>query len=266
MPLLSWLTDPHLNFLTPGAMRDFAHHLAEQCPDGLVITGDIAESPSVTSLMEILDQTLRCPVYFVLGNHDYYFGSIGETRERVRSWARQTTRCRWLPDSGVISLSDSTALVGHGAWSDGRVGDFMGSPIWINDYRHIADLVCDSKQELHRRLKELGDEGADAIGELLSEALESHRHVIVATHSPPFAEACWHDGKAEVGEWTPHFTCEAVGRRLVEIMETRTHQSLQVICGHTHGEGQVQIRPNIHVRTGGAIYEAPDLQSPIVYI
>jgi predicted MPP superfamily phosphohydrolase len=260
---LSWLTDPHLNFLRPPVMEAFSDHLADSCSDALIISGDIAEAPSILPLMDILDRKLGCPIYFVLGNHDYYRGSITDTRDRVRTWSRQSRRTRWLPDIGVTSLTEETALIGHGSWSDGRVGDFMGSSVWINDYRYIHELTCNTRNEVHRRIMELGDEAADYLETILEEALQTHRHVLLVTHSPPFAEACWHEGKAVVNDWTPHFTCQAVGQRLVEVMDAHPDQSLQVVCGHTHGEGEVQIRPNIHVRTGGAEYNAPQLQEPI---
>jgi Icc protein len=263
MPNLSWLTDPHLNFLRPPVMQAFAEYLGESCSEALIISGDIAEAPSLLPLLEILDREISCPIYFVLGNHDYYFGSVANTREKVREWSRQSRRTRWLPDAGVISLSADTALIGHGAWSDGRVGDFMGSSVWINDYRHIHELRCDSREEVHQRIMALGDEAADYLETVLEEALQTHRSVLLVTHSPPFAEACWHEGKAVVNDWTPHFTCQAVGQRLEKVMKAHADRDLQVVCGHTHGEGEVQIQANIHVRTGGAVYAAPRLQEPI---
>lgn len=265
MPQISWVTDPHLNFLKPEALHAFTDELAAQCRNALLITGDIAESPSITPLMDVLDQKLSCPIYFVLGNHDYYFGNIDETRRRVRAWSHQSRRSHWLPDTGVISLSEQTALIGHGAWSDGRAGDFMGSQIHLNDYRHIADLVCDSKQELHHRLIQLATEAADYLEQTLKEALRNHNHVILGTHSPPFAEACWHDGRAEINEWTPHFTCVTVGERLIQVMKAHPNHTLEVVCGHTHGQGEVSMLPNLRVLTGGAEYLAPELQHPILF-
>jgi Icc protein len=34
-----------------------------------------------------------------------------------------------------------------------------------------------------------------------------------------------------------------------------------VLCGHTHGEGDINILPNLRVVTGGARYGAPIFQS-----
>ena len=38
---------------------------------------------------------------------------------------------------------------------------------------------------------------------------------------------------------------------------------LTVLCGHTHGAGEVKILPNLLVKTGGAEYKKPELQNPI---
>ena len=35
---------------------------------------------------------------------------------------------------------------------------------------------------------------------------------------------------------------------------------MTVLCGHTHGEGQAQILPNLKVLTGGAKYGEPRVQ------
>ena len=53
----------------------------------------------------------------------------------------------------------------------------------------------------------------------ITAAFADHRHVIVVTHVPPFVEACWYQGQATLNEWTPHFSCKAVGDRLLKIAD-----------------------------------------------
>src|SRR6202034_3532252 len=81
MKTLAWLTDPHLNFLGHEAIDSFCASLAEQAADAFLITGDIGEAPNVAVYLNILDNHLARPLYFVLGNHDFYRGSIGSVRE-----------------------------------------------------------------------------------------------------------------------------------------------------------------------------------------
>ncbi len=263
---LSWLTDPHLDFLRPGALDAFVEELSGQQRAGLLLTGDIAEATSLVRIMERLDRALPGPIWFVLGNHDYYGGSIDRTRDQVRRWCGQSRHSHWLPDAGVVSLTKTTALVGHGGWGDGGYGDFLGSPIILNDYRMIEGLRLTElgRDGLFEQLQYQGRAAAATLRPLLEAALASHREVLLITHVPPFVEACWHDGRATLNEWTPHFTCRAVGELLLELMDRHTDRQLRVLCGHTHSPGVAQLRPNLVVHTGGATYGQPALQPTVV--
>ena len=262
MRQLDWLTDPHLDFLRPEALDAFIERLAQGPGDGLLISGDIAESTTLINLLQRLDQEVSKPIWFVLGNHDYYRSSITRTRERVRQWSQQSRHTRWLPSEGVVSLSPCTALVGHGGWGDGGYGDFLASSVRLNDYRFIEELRFHDlgKVRLHQRLLELGRDAAQSLRPALEEALRSHRKVILLTHVPPFVESCWHEGEAKLNEWTPHFTCQAMGTMLLDVMAAHPARSLTVLCGHTHSSGTAQLRPNLTVHTGGAEYGRPALE------
>ena len=46
---LAWITDPHFNFLPPFEARAFGQYVAKETAcDAVVLTGDIAESKSLT--------------------------------------------------------------------------------------------------------------------------------------------------------------------------------------------------------------------------
>ena len=77
---LAWITDPHLNFLDQEAVYSFCAALAQEKADAFLITGDIGEAPNVAVYLNILDNHLGRPIYFVLGNHDFYRGSIAQVR------------------------------------------------------------------------------------------------------------------------------------------------------------------------------------------
>ena len=261
--MYAWTTDPHLNFVNAEALHAFIAQAASLDVDGLFITGDIAEADSVIPQLNALNQGTPFPLYFVLGNHDYYGSSIASVRQRITQWSRQTDDVYWLPESGVISLSESTALVGHGGWGDGRIGDFLNSNIRLNDYVHIEDLVdCDNQERL-RRLNDLGTEAANRLEVYLRAALDGHQSVVVLTHVPPYLESCWYQGQIQCNEWTPHFTCGAMGDMLSDVAQAYPHGRIRVLCGHTHHGGRAQIRPNLIVDTGDAHYGSPHFQTPI---
>ncbi len=263
MRQLTWVTDIHLNFLRLEEIKFFCHQITQNNTHILLISGDIAESDSLVEYLKILDSQLNIPIYFVLGNHDFYRGSISQTRQMVMEVSQNSANLKWLPSIGVVPLNSETCLVGHDGWSDGRFGDFFGSEVWLNDYILIDELRNLSRTSLFAKLNELGDESADYFRQILPIALQKHNRIIVLTHVPPFKESCWYDGKISDENWLPHFSSQAVGEVLYEIMLNNPQKMMTVLCGHTHGKGEVQILPNLIVKTGGADYGKPELQNPI---
>lgn len=263
MKRATWLTDPHLNFLSLPEINAFLDRVAGTQPDAVLLGGDIGEAPSLLAYLDVMDQRLACPVYFVLGNHDYYHGSLEQVERLAVLYAGQSKHLIYLPQAGVIELTPETALVGHGGWGDGRCGDYENSWVMLNDFFLIDELTRLSKAERLRRLHQLGDEAAASVREALRGAFETHRRAILLTHVPPFQEACWHQGRISDDNFLPYFTCKAVGDALREIMQARPDRELLVLCGHTHGEGTAQILDNLRVLTGGTEYGAPEIQAVV---
>ena len=260
---LAWATDVHLNFLSADGLDAFCDAVAHQEADALLITGDIAEAKSVELLLSVLAAELKLPLYFVLGNHDYYHGNIAEVRERMEALSRRSRWLRWLPAAGVVELTADAALIGVDGWADGRLGDYERSDVMLNDYLLIEDLAGLDKAGRLEKMNRLGDVEAAQLEAVLAEALGRYRQVIVATHVPPFVEASWNDGRISGDDWLPHFTCRAVGDVLVRGAVARPRRVMSVLCGHTHGEGRAQLLPNLEVRTGGAEYGEPRVQAVI---
>ena len=40
-----------------------------------------------------------------------------------------------------MTLTKDTCLIGHDGWADGRLGDFSGSKVLLNDYVEIKNFV-----------------------------------------------------------------------------------------------------------------------------
>ena len=260
MERVAWLTDIHLNFLWEADLTAFCHQVSDCGADALLIGGDIAEANTLEKLLGRVADAVGVPIYFVLGNHDYYRGSIERVRESMQTIADRNPLLRWLPAHGVVELSATTSLIGHGGWGDGRCGDFTGSTVMLNDYRLIKELSDINPTTRLERLHTLGDEAAAYLRRVLVDALARTSKVILLTHVPPFRETCWHDGKISDDEWLPHFTCKAVGDAIAEVMAEHPEQQLLVMCGHTHGSGETLVLPNLVVKTGAAEYGAPAIQ------
>lgn len=80
MTTLTWLTDIHLNFLDYDERTVFYQQIIKASGDAVVITGDICEAQSVAEVLMEMAQAVQKPIYFVLGNHDYYHGSVSQVR------------------------------------------------------------------------------------------------------------------------------------------------------------------------------------------
>lgn len=255
-----WLTDVHLNFLSQEQVAGFLASVNEARPDAVLIGGDIAESHDVVEYLEWIDRAIDAPVYFVLGNHDYYYGSIDEVRREVAQCAAESRHLRLLSVSPPVELTPLHGLVGHDGWADARLGDYERSLVSMVDYKLIRELAGLSKQDRWPVLKALADEAAAHICVVLPAALDRYAHVFLLTHVPPLREACWHEGQISDDQWAPHFTCKAMGDALLEIMRSRPDRRLTVLCGHTHGSGEAHPLANFEILTGGASYGAPRIQ------
>lgn len=263
---LAWATDIHIDLLDAVLRADFADSIAATTADALVISGDIATSRTLERLLPQLGDRLARPIYFVLGNHDFYRGNIAAVRAAAREMTRTSRWLRWLPDIDAVELAPGVGMLGHDGWSDGRLGDYAKSRVTIHDYKLIDDLANIDRDVRLGRLNALGDEAAAYVRAALPAALERFQKVVFVTHVPPFREACWYEGTLCDDDWLPHFSCQAVGEALREVMMSRADRELLVLCGHTHGGGTAQVLPNLTVRTGGAEYGRPVVQDVLEFV
>ena len=256
----AWLTDIHLNH-APDRVQELLDSIDATEADAVLLGGDIAETPEAIGWLERFAVELDRPIYFVLGNHDFYHGSIPQLRGAISDLSLRVENLHYLPSAGVVELMSDAALIGHDGWGDARVGDFDNSTVALNDYRLIEELSGIDQQTRKARLHALGDEAADHVRRVLPAALERYPHVWFLTHVPPWREACWHEGRHSDDNWTPHFACGAVGDALTKIMAEHPDRQLTVLCGHTHGAGETQVLPNLLAITGAATYGQPNVQT-----
>ena len=257
---IAWLTDMHLEFLNEPGVKTILNTVAEQDIDAILVGGDSGTANTIVAFLNAMEQWFAVPVYFVLGNHDYYDGGIEKVRSQVMQMTSKSKHLFWLPLCNIIKLTAETGLIGHGAWADGGYGDYGASRVMLNDYIHIEEFKGLKKNKRFSKMNQLGNEAAQYVSKMLIKAFKSYKHMVLLTHVPPFKEACWHEGEISNDNYLPHFSCKAVGDVLRTIMLNHPQHRLSVLCGHTHGTGLAQILPNLRVITGGAEYGEPKIQ------
>ena len=256
---LAWATDIHLNFLGAAQVAAFGAEVAALGADAFVVSGDIAEAPSLVRLIELCSEAAGLPMWFVLGNHDFYSGAVAPVRAAAR--AMDPERGVWLPAVDPLWLDTDTVLVGVDGWGDARLGDPWGTRVRLNDFLAIEDLHSPDYEELILKLRARGDEEARTAQRVLDAALATNaKRIVFATHVPPFRGACWHEGAVSNDEWLPFFTCDAVGKVLERVAGRHPDRDILVLCGHTHGAGELQVTDNLRVLTGAAEYGAPQVE------
>lgn len=255
-----WMTDIHLNFVDGPHLDRLLEQIRRTEADSLVLTGDVAEATDVVEYLGLLDSALERPIYFILGNHDYYEGSIKEVRSRIDQLCRFRGRLAYLSHTDWIELTPQVALVGHDGWADGRVGSYEESTVMLNDFLLIEELAGLSSLDRRPVLERLGDEAAEHVARVLPTVLAEYPEVVLATHVPPMREACWHNGRISDDQWAPHFTCKAVGDVILGVMRQHPHRKLTVLCGHTHGRGETRPLENVTILTGAADYGSPGIE------
>ena len=260
-----WLTDIHLNMTSSLVVDSLCQQVNRLNADKVMISGDIADGPSLESFLNLLAKQIESPIYFVLGNHDFYHSSIEQMRSTAVLLSELNPKLTYLTDNKLTPLTSTTCLIGHDGWTDGRCGDFLSSPVILNDYRLIKELTGLPPIQLLEKLNQLGDEATLYCRNMLEKALESYQHVVLLTHVPPFKKASWHEGNFSDEEYGPHFACKALGEALTDVMKKHSDKRLTVYCGHTHGEGNMYVLPNFQVITGSAEYRMPKVQAPIYF-
>lgn len=261
---LAWLTDIHLNFVDLKNWEEMLVQLEQVSPlDGVLISGDISEAEDLTYRLCDLESQIEQPIYFVLGNHDFYHSQIAAVRDRVASLCAVEPKLTYLTRQEPLALTHGWVLCGEDGWADSRCGDFWTSPVRLNDFELIEDLRALDKPTLHDRLQELGDASATRLKDKLGQALKLGNRILVLTHIPPFREACWYEGQPSDDDWAPFFVCQATGQCLLEFCQAHPQASVLVLCGHTHHPGRCMPLPNLQVWTGKAVYGEPGLSGLI---
>lgn len=264
MTYYAWATDTHLDFLAnqQNAFLNFAESLVKDNPTGVFLTGDISTAKGLILHLSQIERVVQRPIYFVLGNHDYYGGSIEQVRKAMRELGNTSQFLRYMPTMPYYALSPSTAVVGHDGWYDAYHGDWQGSTFQMPDWTAIHEFreINGNKATIVTQARKLAFEGVTHIHDGIKKAVRYHKNIIILTHYPPFKESHIYQGRVGDDSAQPWFTSKMLGDVLLDASKAFPTHTFTVLAGHTHGQFSGKIRDNLLVNVGGAEYNQPKLQ------
>lgn len=246
-----WLTDTHLNFLNPGRFFSFISKIRKENPEGVFLTGDISEG-NVAFWLKQSAKRIKCPIYFILGNHDLHGSSFKETHFNIKENCQKYSNLIWLEEQNdPIKLDEEVALIGADGWYSAN----NGNPEYLNytlDWILIKELRELSNLKLRiERYKELADKSAFLIKERLEMALEQdYKTIYILTHMPPFKEVTRDEGTFSEPFWLPYNVNLQLGNVIKDIMKNRKTRNVIICCGHSHQPEFIRITRNISCQVG----------------
>jgi Icc protein len=261
-----WYTDLHLNRLFPWTLYSFIKNIVTENPTGVFLTGDISNGTFTCFHLKLMATFIKCPIYFILGNHDYYLSDIETQHAKIRKMCKNYPNLIWLTDSDVIKLDDDIALIGVEGWYDAKVGNpkylkYAADWFMIKDFRKLLSM-----KERVESFRHLANNGSELLTTKLTKALsQNYKSIYILTHFPPWKEATRYRGSYLEKYFMPYNINLGLGKMIEKIMSQHREKNVTVCCGHTHQPEFIRVSNNINCQVGAANQlETP--HSQIIYL
>lgn len=258
---LLWLSDIHLDRATSDVKNRFLEKLHTARYDAVLLTGDISTSQHIIQhLTEISHACSHRSVFYTLGNHDYFGGSISEVENAVNELSRRLLNLVQLGQGEIIELSANTALVGHRGWCDGSAGAGLETKVKSSDHWRIDDFKDLTVSEFFTKMKMMGEESANYFRNVLPKALKKYPKVILGTHVPLFYQSLRYSGGHCGWDYQPFFANCSAGNAVIGIARDFPLRKITVHAGHSHSPHSVRMSKNLEIKVAGAQTGKPALQ------
>ena len=269
---LAWATDIHLD--TVGNLEQKISELstASASAEAVLLTGDISVAPLLVDHLRALENELQKPIYFVLGNHDYYFSDVMTVRRKIVEVCRSMSFARYLASIVYFKIKDGVALIGHDGWYDALNGDAYNSEVVMNDWLKINDFSSAIRTSFAG--KSLDRSAIISVSRAICHASVSHiangiktavrdknNHIVVMTHVPPFKESYNSDKHRglNVSSALPWYTSKTMGDMLLSAAKAYPRIKFTVLSGHSHSRYDEYLLNNLNVRVGKSAYGSPQI-------
>lgn len=255
----AWITDPHFDCVPDHVIGGFGRYINKLDVSFVVITGDIGDTREKLRNLILLGSWCTSPIFFTLGNHDLYDGSVEDAKNEARALCKEFPNLVFLDDEPPYRINKDVALVGNSGIYDCRAGNSDSKFGLHGDWTRISEFKGKSIYDIKTQCHVIAEEMAKTATRTLLDAANEYKHVFFATHIPPFPEATWHMGKRSDSEALPWFCNLTFGRMLADVASEYSDVNFTVLCGHTHSPGEYKHFENLKVLTGGAEYGYPSV-------
>ncbi len=240
---LGWSTDLHLDRLSVEARDEYLK--SSLGVDAWIMSGDISGGKRLVPDLESIADTL--PLYFTLGNHEYYQSTFAARRRAVSNLGKDA---HYLSTSEPIELTSKTCIVGDDGWYDARKIVPLTNWVFSIDWMMIKDFwLEDGNKERLALVQQLAWESTDRLVKKLRQINGHYEKIILATHFPPWRQRHRHTLLDRF--WTPYNTNHFLGEALTAMFQN-TSSKLLVLSGHTHIEQYMRISNNIKCLIGAS--------------
>jgi predicted phosphohydrolase len=244
-----WYTDTHLDRVTPWKLFSFIRSIVREKPDGVFLTGDISNGLLLCHHLKLMAYFIKCPIYFVLGNHDYHFSNFDKQHNKLRELCKTYTNLVWLTDSDIIALNDEVALIGVEGWYDARLGNpkylkFTLDWVLIEDFKKLSTMG--QRIEAFQKLSQLSNE-------ILSRKIKlafdkGYKEIYILTHFPPWKEATRDEGTILEALYLSYNVNLSLGSTIELAVEN--NKNVEIFCGHSHHPEYIHVSRNIRCQVG----------------
>lgn len=261
-----WYTDTHLDKVFPWNKIRFIKNILNQKPKGIFITGDISNGLTTCFNLKMLATFIKCPIYFILGNHDYHFSSIDKTHDKIRKMCNEYPNLIWLTQELPIELNKEVCLIGTEGWYDVSVGSpkylkFTFDWLLTEDFRKLPSM-----DDRISAFQMLADRSCGYVEFKLKAALHgTHDTIYLLTHFPPWKEA-GRDSNSLMGKYHLSYDINnRLGKTIEKIMSNQD-KKLIVLSGHTHQDAWIHVASNIECKVNQAKFHGNVRNEEHIYI
>jgi 3',5'-cyclic-AMP phosphodiesterase len=231
-----------------------------------LILGDINEGGDTLDSVRDIRDFAKGPVYFVLGNHDYYNTNVTTMQASLREEEWKSSYLQNMKEP--VFLEKDVCLVGVDGFYDGRsfayhrmetMNDFRRNHTLANPYTRDAIIHGLSVHSAHLARTKLHN--ARSLG---------FRNILFATHVPCFQEAVVarysNTPGRQTHELNPAFY---VNRELGAVLRafclTYPKIKVTVLTGHSHSLSHHQELPNLTHYVLSAEYRSPGFPHGVLF-